>query len=33
MPWYVVTKKIKGRYYLYQQKTYRVGNKVKTAHI
>ena len=27
---YIVTKRIKGRYYLYQQETYRVGKKVKT---
>jgi hypothetical protein len=30
MPWYRVTKKIKGRHYDYLQRTYRVGKSVKT---
>jgi hypothetical protein len=30
MPWYRVTKKIKGRLYDYWQRTYRVGKSVKT---
>ena len=30
MGWYTVTKKIKGRPYLYRQRTYRVGGKVHT---
>src|SRR5262245_34456283 len=30
MPWYRVTKKIKGRLYDYWQPTYRVGKSVKT---
>lgn len=30
MSWYTVTKRIKGRSYLYLQMTYRVGGKVKT---
>jgi hypothetical protein len=30
MPWYRVTKKIKGRLYDYWQRTYRVGRSVKT---
>ena len=30
MDWYTVTKTIKGRPYLYRQRTYRVGDKVRT---
>ncbi len=30
MEWYRVTKRINGRFYLYWQKTYRVGSSVKT---
>lgn len=30
MKWYVVTKRIRGRSYLYWQKTYRVGRSTKT---
>ena len=30
MEWYQVTKTIRGRKYLYWQKTYRVGSSVKT---
>ena len=30
MAWYLVTKRIHGRYYLYWQKTYRLNGKVKT---
>lgn len=30
MPWYTVTKKRRGRSYLYRQRTYRAGGKVRT---
>jgi len=30
MEWYIVTKTIKGHQYLYRQKTYRVGSRVRT---